>query len=309
VAGPPAPRLGRLAVRERLRRALPALRALGFLAALALVGVIAITAVRDLPDRDLRWELLVPALAAITGWWLLLAGGWAILAGGGWSRTGVAQWCRTQVLRYLPGGIWAPVSRVAVVGGSALDRVSTVAAENVIALCAALAVGAVALAASGRWVWTPLALAAAAPMVLAHVVKSRTRVNPLRVRRATAGYLVAFAAYVVAAVLAQAAVSGWQDAFLVAGAAALAWAAGLVVVFAPSGLGARELAYVGLLEGALPAGDPAAGAVTLRLVTVVAELAVLLFVGRPSLRLHRHTSKDVDVPPTRKHERRPTCGS
>ena len=64
-----------------------------------------------------------------------------------------------------------------------------------------------------------------------------------------------------------------------AGAAAVAWAAGLVVVFAPSGIGARELAFVALAGSALPHGAASAGAVLLRLVTVVAELATLLSVG------------------------------
>lgn len=269
---------------DRLRRAVPVARALGFLLSLGLVGYIAVRAGRDLPDRELEWWLLLPALLATVVWWVLLAGGWAVLAGGRWNRGHVGQWCRTQALRYLPGGIWAPVSRVAVVGGTALDRVSTVAAENIIALCAALAVGGAALAADGRWVWAPLVLAVVTPVVLSRFVASRTRVAPDRVLRATGGYVVAFAAYVLAAVLVQAAVSGWEDTALVAGAAGIAWAAGLVVVIAPGGLGARELAYVGLVGGALASGDAAAGAVTLRLVTIAAELAVLLVVGRPSLR-------------------------
>ena len=87
-------------------------------------------------------------------------------------------------------------------------------------------------------------LAVVTPVVLSRFVASRTRVAPDRVLRATGGYVVAFAAYVLAAVLVQAAVSGWEDTALVAGAAGIAWAAGLVVVIAPGGLGARELAYV-----------------------------------------------------------------
>ena len=49
-----------------------------------------------------------------------------------------------------------------------------------------------------------------------------------------------------------------------------------MVVVAPSGLGVREVVYVGLLAGALAKGEPAAGAVVLRLVTIVAELLVLV---------------------------------
>jgi uncharacterized membrane protein YbhN (UPF0104 family) len=97
-------------------------------------------------------------------------------------------------------------------------------------------------------------------------------------------YLGAFAAYLAAAVLVQAAVSGWQDPLTVAGAAALAWGAGLVVVIAPGGIGVRELVYTELLAGSLPRGEAVAGALTFRLVTIAAELAVLVVAGRPALR-------------------------
>jgi uncharacterized membrane protein YbhN (UPF0104 family) len=51
------------------------------------------------------------------------------------------------------------------------------------------------------------------------------------------------------------------------------------VIIAPSGLGVREVVYVGLLAGVFAKGEPAAGAVVLRLVTIVAELLVLLASG------------------------------
>jgi hypothetical protein len=270
------------AASTRVRPFVPVLRVLGFAVCLALVGWIAVTAIRDLPDRDLHPGLLVAAIAVTIVWWVLLAGGWAVLSGGRWNRHHVGQWCRTQALRYLPGGIWAPASRVAVAGGTIVDRVVTVAAENLVALCAALTVGGVGLTLSGRFAWAPLVLTLPVPLLLSRFVSDRTRVEPKRVLRATAGYTAAFTASVIAAVPAQAAVSGWEDSALVAGAAAVAWAAGLVVVIAPGGLGAREIAYVGLLGGSLAAGDAAAGAVMLRLVTIAAELLVLVAVGRPT---------------------------
>jgi uncharacterized membrane protein YbhN (UPF0104 family) len=93
-------------------------------------------------------------------------------------------------------------------------------------------------------------------------------------------YAAGFLAYAAAAVLAQTAVSGWEDPLAVAGAAAVAWGAGLVVVIAPGGLGVRELVYVALLAGTVPSAEAGVAAVTLRLVTVAAELAVLLVAGR-----------------------------
>ncbi len=55
---------------------------------------------------------------------------------------------------------------------------------------------------------------------------------------------------------------------------------------APSGLGVREVVYVGLLSGAFAHGEPAAGAVVLRLVTIAAELLVLV-ASAVSLRRHK----------------------
>ncbi len=250
-------------------------RALCFAAALAVVGYVAYRAIREAPPRHLDWPLLVPAVAAALVWWVLLARGWALLMSGAWTRADAATWCRTQALRYLPGGIWAPASRLAVADGSARERLSTVAAENVGALCAALAVGGAGLALAGRPAWLPLALAPAAPALLA-----RLRLLPGRAPGTVPGYLLAFVAYALASVLAQAAVSGWHDPFAVAGAAGVAWGAGLVVVVAPSGIGVREVVYVGLLSQVFPDGALAAGAVTMRLVTIAAELLALVFSGR-----------------------------
>ncbi len=253
-------------------------RAVGFVAALAIVVVVAVKAIRDAPPRGLDWPLLVPAVALAIAWWVLLARGWALLMSGRWTLTDAATWCRTQALRYLPGGIWAPASRLAVADGSAADRLRTVAAENVGALVAGLAIGGLGLALGGRVVWLPLVVAPLAPAVL-----TRLRLLPLGAQRTVPTYLLGFIGYAAAAIVAQAAVSGWHDAALVAGAAGVAWAAGLVVIVAPSGLGVREVVYVGLLTGVFAHGEPAAGAVVLRLVTIVAELLVLV-VSAVSLR-------------------------
>lgn len=246
-------------------------RVAGFAAALAIVVWVAVKAVREAPPRSLDWPLLVAAVAAALAWWVLLARGWAILISGAWTRADAATWCRTQALRYLPGGIWAPASRLAVVQGGARERVSTVAAENLGALCAGLAVGGAGLALAGRPAWAPLVLALAAPALL-----HRIGLLPARAGATVPTYALGFLCYAIAAALAQAAVSGFHDALLVAGAAGIAWAAGLVVIVAPSGIGVREVVYVGLLAGAFPSGEPAAGAVVLRLVTIVAELLVLI---------------------------------
>jgi hypothetical protein len=264
-----------------LLAALPWLRRLGFLAAIAVVAAVAAEAARHADLGEVTWWPLAVAVLAATPWWLGLGLGWGVLARGRANRADMGTWCRTQTLRYLPGGFWAPVSRAAVIPGSALDRIGTVVAENVIALCAALAVGGAALALAGHPLWLALAALAVAPMLLARLYGGRVRVDAARARAATGTYLAAFAAYALAAVLVQAAVSGWQDPFEVAGAAAVAWAAGLVVVVAPSGVGVREVTYAALLPGSFAAGDPATAALALRLVTIAAEIGVLVALGRP----------------------------
>jgi len=280
-SGIPLIRNGRL--RGRLARLLPGLRVVGFVAAVVIVLVIGARGVRQVSFDRLTWWPLPLAVVFAVGWWLLLARGWAILVSGRFAAEDVGVWCRTQTLRYLPGGIWAPASRATIVRGSLVDKLSTVAAENVIALCAALAVGGVALAASGAPIWLPLILVLGAPTLASRFLAGRTRVAPARTGRATLNYVVAFLGYAVAAVLVQAAVSGFDRPLAVAGAAAIAWAVGLVAVFAPGGIGVRELVYVALLSPTLSAGKLAAGAVTLRVLVVVAELGVLIVAGRPRL--------------------------
>ena len=268
-------------VPRRLVALLPALRVAGFVAALGIVVAMAVVAARDVSLRDVQWWLLVPAAAAALGWWLLLARGWALLLRGHVTRDDLGGWTRTQALRYLPGGIWAPASRLVIVRGPAADRLATVGAENVLALCAALAIGGLALALAGDPVWLLAVLAAGAPALAARRVARVSRLDRARGLRATATYLGAFGAYALFAVLVQVAVSGWDGPLAVAGSAAVAWAAGLVVIITPGGVGTRELAYAALLSGELAQADAAAGAVLMRLVTLVAELAVLLALGRP----------------------------
>jgi hypothetical protein len=269
-------------LRARARPLVPLLRALGFVVAVGLVVLVGVRAVADVPLGDLDPALLALATAAALVWWLGLGHLWSLLASGAWDRRAVGVWCRTQPLRYLPGGVWAPASRLAVLGGSATDRLWIVGGENVVAVCAALVVGGVALAASGAPAWLALAVLGLLPVAVAHAFPAR--LAPRRARRATASTVVAFAAYALAAVLAQGAVSGLHHPLAVAGAGAVAWAAGLVVVIAPSGLGVREVVYVALLADRLPHGELAAAALVLRLVTVAAELLVLVAAGRPRRR-------------------------
>ena len=272
VTGPDAERAAGPTRRDRL---VAAVRILGFLASLAIVAAVAVRAARDTPPRHIDWPLLVAAVGASIVWWVLLARGWSMLMSGRWTFSDSATWYRTQALRYLPGGFWAPASRLAVAKGGLADRLRTVAAENVGALVAGLAIGGAGLALAGRLAWAPLVLVVLLPSLLV-----RVRLLPPGSPGTVPTYVAGFVGYAAAAVLAQAAVSGFEDVMLVAGAAGVAWAVGLVVVIAPSGLGVREVVYAGLLAGALGSGEPEAGAVVLRLVTIAAELLVLVASAR-----------------------------
>jgi glycosyltransferase 2 family protein len=288
----PAPRTGMERTWARIAPMLPVLRVLAFAAAVVIVVVMSVKAVRavDLGALEL-WPLPV-AIAFATGWWVLLARGWALLVTGTSKRSDLSMWCRTQAIRYLPGGIWAPASRVTLLPGTLSDKLSTVGAENVIALCAAAAVGGAAFAVSGRLDWLPLAIVIAAPVAAARLIASRSRVTSARALHVTWNDSLGFVGYAIAAVLVQTAVSGrLDDPFAVAGAAAVAWATGLVVVIAPSGLGVREVVYVALLSGTFSNTDATTAAVTMRLVTIVAELAVLVFLGRPTAETEPQTAE------------------
>ena len=254
---------------------------IGYVEEVGIVIWMAVQAVREVDFEQLSLWPVGLAFAAATVWWLLVGRGWTLMLTGRTTRRDLSTWCRTQTLRYLPGGFWAPASRAVMVRGRWLDRIATVAAEQLAALCAALAIGAVALAASGAPLWLPLVLVAAVPPLAARFVTDRTRVSPARTTRATVNYGIAFVAYAIAAVLVQAAVSGFDDPLAVAGASAIAWGAGLVVVITPSGVGVRELVYVALLAPAFPQAELAAAAVALRVVTILAELVVLVLIGRP----------------------------
>jgi hypothetical protein len=53
-----------------------------------------------------------------------------------------------------------------------------------------------------------------------------------------------------------------------------------VVIFAPGGVGARELVYIWLLGGPFGHGELVTAAIVMRVVTIAAELLVLVVLGR-----------------------------
>ena len=101
---------------------MPVLRVLAFVAAVAIVVVMSVKAVRAVDFGALELWPLPVAIAFAVGWWVLLARGWALLVTGTSKRGDLSVWCRTQAIRYLPGGIWAPASRVTLLPGTLLGQ-------------------------------------------------------------------------------------------------------------------------------------------------------------------------------------------
>jgi glycosyltransferase 2 family protein len=274
---------------ERPPRVVAVLRMVYVPLALLLIGYIGYDAAKKVDVASFRvWPLVFAYFAALV-WWLALAFGWSALVTERVLRAPVVAWCKTQVARYLPGGIWAPVARAATVHGRIRDKAAAVAAENVIVL--AVSVGVAALWATiHNPVWLPLAAVIVLPLFASRWLERRTKVTRAGAIRATGTYSVGYVAYGFMGILTQVAVSGIRHPtypLYVAGAACLAWAAGLVVVFAPGGVGVREVVYIWMLGSLYPVADLQAAAVTARLVTVLAEMTVLAAVSLPVPRARR----------------------
>jgi hypothetical protein len=274
---------------ERLPRVVAVIRVIYLPLALLLVGYIGYKAANKIDISTVRiWPLVLAYVAALI-WWVALACGWSTLITERVHITPVRAWCKTQVTRYLPGGIWAPLARATTVQGRVRDKAAAVAAENVIVLAAAIGVGAV-WATVHNPAWLPLAFVLVLPVLCGRWLERRTKVTRTGVVRTTSTYAVGFVAYGFTGILSQVAVSGIRHPtypLYVAGAACLAWAAGLVVVFAPGGVGVREVVYVWTLRQLYPRADLQAAAITSRLVTVLAELTILAIVSLPILRPDR----------------------
>lgn len=272
------------AVKARAPRLIAVLRIVYLPIAIALVSYMGYRAGRKVDLSSLRiWALVLAFLGALV-WWVSLALGWSTLITERFEREPFVAWCKTQATRYLPGGIWAPLTRATTVKGRIRDKATAVIAENVIVLAAALGVGA-AWATVHHPYYLPAVALVFVPVVGAKWLERRSKVTRTGVVRSTGLYGFGFVAYGVSTLFTQVAVSGVRTPtypLYVAGAACLAWAVGLVVVFAPGGVGVREVTYVWLLGGLYPHAQLQAAAVTSRLITILAELLVLGAITLPT---------------------------
>lgn len=255
--------------------------------ALAIVAYFLYDTVRKVDLAKLHYLPLALSYVFALIWWLSLGLGWSALITERYQFTPLANWCKTQVPRYLPGGIWAPVARATTVKGRMRNKVAAVLAENVTLLFIALGIGAL-WAGVHKPVFIPGVLLAFVPIVGVRWLEKRSGVTRKGLIRASATYAVGFVAYGVAGLLSQIAFSGLHRPtypLYVAGASCVAWAIGLVVVFAPGGVGVRELVYVWMLSDlTYSSADLKGAAIANRIASIFAELTVLAVVTRPRLR-------------------------
>ena len=201
-----------------------------------------------------------------------------------------------QAAKYLPGGLWPIVGRAGLarrLGVPLRVAGASLVMEALLIVAAAALLAPLVLAAAGAPAWAgpaavaALALAAlaatragvairAARAVLARAAGGTAPAIRLRpARRALALYVAAWAVTGLALWLTARALYAvpLADAPLYAGAYAVAWTAGFAVVFAPGGLGVREVVLVALLRGRIGETQALLLAATSRLMFTAADAA------------------------------------
>ena len=216
-----------------------------------------------------------------------------------------------QLGKYVPGAVWAAAAQVELARGQQVPRKRSASATVVamlVTLATGLLVAAVALplssGAAARHYWWALALAPPALIALYPPVMGwaldralrlakrpplERRISTSGVLRAAAWSLAGWAFFSVHSWLLVAGVTGKGVSVLpiAAGAYALAWSVGFVLIPFPGGVGPRELALIAALAPVMPRGSAIVVAIVSRLVMTIGDLAwaALAFgLGRGALR-------------------------
>lgn len=254
-----------------------------------------------------RWNLVLAAGAVVWLTYALLIAAWrAILLGWGERLsfgTGARIWCLSNLGRYLPGKVWS-VAGLAVLARRAGVGAWAAAGSAVAMQALALGTGAVvvALAAPGAAtaLQVTLALAIAAATLLALLVESlaprwmRRLMPGIELKALPPGAAIAaslatlaswfsygLAFWLLAHGLLAAPALPWVSA---AGIFAAGYLVGLIAVFAPGGVGVRELMFVALLTPVVGSNAAVILTVASRLLLTITEagaaLAALAFTRR-----------------------------
>jgi hypothetical protein len=222
----------------------------------------------------------------------------------------------SQLGKYVPGAVWMAAAQVELARGHDIPRKRSASAAVIsmlVTLAAGLLMAAVMLPLSSgdaaRHYWWALALALPAvvalyPPLMGYALDRALRLAgrpPLERRisaggmtRAVAWSVLAWAFFGLHAWLLVAGVTGRGADVLpiAAGAYALAWSVGFILIPFPGGVGPRELAFIAALAPVMPRGSAIVVAVASRLVLTIADLAwaaVGLALGR---RMQRSAAGD-----------------
>ena len=215
-------------------------------------------------------------------WLRLMAGLGAQLP----TRDGLATFFVGQLGKYIPGSVWSIGAQAQMAGRHAVPPRATVAAGLVFLgyhVATAVVVGSVTMLSGGldspwpAWVSVlalVLSLVGLSPPVV-HGLGRRVAGRELAIGLVDTVVFcvlmgVAWLCYAVALVLLSPGLP-WHDVAAFGGAFALAYAVGVVVVFAPAGLGAREALFVLLLAPVTGVAAAAALALLARVVHTAAD--------------------------------------
>jgi hypothetical protein len=240
---------------------------------------------------------------------LLLAGAWIALLEG--VTPSIAPQRRKLVVafayawpgRYIPGTVPFFAGKVLLgkrFGYGNRELITAVAVQSVMEVLVSTVVGATMLtvalgvtAGDGRYaalaIVPTMALIALHPAILGRCIDRALRIfgrDPLPARDLPPVRAILLAAAMiacnqllvgVASLIVLQAIAGLEvrDFLLVTGAMSLSGVCGILVVFAPAGLGVRDGVLAGLLAARIGVDAAALGAVVLRMLTVVADVALL----------------------------------
>ncbi len=234
----------------------------------------------------------------------------------GWSQTlnyGPAMriWCLSNLGRYLPGKVWS-VAGLAVLAQQAGVAGWAAAGSAVVMQMMAIGTGALVVSVGAPGAATPLALTVAVcragcvviflvwePLVnrIVRMIRPGLEFRALPVQTAllaTAVTLASWLAYGMAFWMLANGIFGGADlsAFQATGVFAAGYIVGLLALFAPGGVGVRELVFVALLAPVLGSGGALGLSIAARLLLTATELLAAL----GALLVDRRKEISVDTP-------------
>jgi glycosyltransferase 2 family protein len=222
-----------------------------------------------------------------------------------------------QLAKYVPGAVWAFAAQVELGHDYRVPRrrsLASVVTSLAVMVGSGVGVALVTLPVSSpavlRQYWwvmcsVPVLLAVLCPPVLGRILDrllALLRFQPLErrptwqgLRRAVAWNLAGWLALGVAIWVLAGDMAGLRTGSFVlfAGGYALAYSAGMLMVFLPSGIGARDLILVAALSQALPHGTAVAVALVARVVTTLSDLAL----GGLGIAVGRRPAGQAGMPP------------